>query len=153
MELGAGVLTAVVAFLLARTVWRGTRPPAPPRAMGRDDEEDLDARFAAIAAECLDEQGQLIAARVATVVRRGVPVRWVEPVAGLRSSRLHFADGTSVLARGEVPGDVAVLARAIGRSRVAPSSCRRAADGVHLHFAWGAHHGVDVVVTGLDQPD
>lgn len=153
MEVVAGVLAAVVAFLLARAARRRARMPAPPRQVDRHDEQDLDERFAAITAECLDEQGQLIAARVSAVVRRGVPVRRVEPVAGLRRSRLHFADGTSVLARGEAPGDVAVLARAVARSRVAPSSCRRAADGVHVHFAWGSRQGVDVVVTGLDQPE
>jgi len=158
MEVAVVVVSAVVAFLLVRRA-RRRRPPRgvmswePSRDIDPLDEYDLDERFAAIAADRLDEQGELIAAHVTPVVRRGVPVRRVEPVAGLRSSRLHFADGTSLLARGEVAGDVAVLAQALQRHRVAPASCVRAPDGVHVHFQWGVRRGVGVVVTGLDQPE
>lgn len=158
MEVAVLVVSAIVAFLLVRRVRRrgpvrGVVPWEPSRDVDPLDEYDLDARFASIAAEGLDEQGELIAARVTPVVRRGVPVRWVEPVPGLRASRLHFADGTSVLARGEVAGDVAVLAQALQRHRVAAASCSRAQDGIHVHFVWGVRKGVGVVVTGLDQPE
>jgi len=158
MEVAVLVASVLAAFVLVRRMrrrrpLRGVVSWQPSRDVDPLDEYDLDERFAAITAERLDTQGELIAARVTPVVRRGVPVRRVEPVPGLHASRLHFADGTSVLARGEVAGDVAVLAQALQRHRVSAASCVRAHDGIHVQFEWGARGGVGVVVTGLDQPE
>ncbi len=93
--------------------------------------------------------------RLAPLVERGVPARAVEAGPAARSARLRFADGTTVVVKGLVAGDVAVLATAMTRWSVRPVAWANAPEDVtHLLLTWpGRRHGLWLRVAGLDQPD
>ena len=114
---------------------------------------DLQARFAEVDADHAGRRDARLVRRLKALVDRRVPVRGVEPVWSLQGSRLRFADGTAVVVRGDVAGDVGVLAMWARSASVVATSCALAADGVHIVFDLprGRRH-VSVLVTGLDQP-
>jgi hypothetical protein len=92
--------------------------------------------------------------RLRLLVRRAVPPRAVEPAPVPRAARLRFADGTTVVVKGAVPGDLGVLAMAMQHWSVKPTACSIKADGAELAVIWpGAHHLLFLQVVGLDQPD
>jgi hypothetical protein len=67
---------------------------------------------------------------------------------------MRFADGTAVLVRGEVRGDVAVLAGWMRDGSIVPTACSTRADGTHLVLQSPSHAlPMSVRVTGMDQPD
>ena len=72
-----------------------------------------------------------------------------------RAARLRFADGTTVVVKSVVPGDVAVLALAMRHGSVRPAACTTDLDGsTQLLFTWlGGHRELALRVVGLDQPD
>ena len=81
-------------------------------------------------------------------------MRVVEPVAGLQTVRIRFADGTAVTGHGETAGDAGVLAAMLRRQAVFLASCELDAGGTHLRFACaGRRKLVSFVATGFDQPD
>ena len=92
--------------------------------------------------------------RLRTLVQRGVPPRVIAAAPVPRAARLRFADGTTVLVKSALPGDLA-LAVAMWRGPVSTAACTTDADGrAHLLFSWpGGHHGLSLLVVGLDQPD
>jgi hypothetical protein len=124
-----------------------------PQFPDPDEAADIDARLAAVMAECGDHRTNL-AIRLQPLVERQVPARCIEAAPHLRASRIRFADGTTVLARGTVPGQVAVLAAEIRIRSLPPAACTVDEDGTHLLFGWpGARRTLSILVTGMDQPD
>ncbi len=78
----------------------------------------------------------------------------MEPVAGLQTVRIRFADGTAVTGHGETAGDAGVLAAMLRRQAVFLAACELDAGGTHLRFARaGRRKLVSFVATGFDQPD
>lgn len=122
--------------------------PAPTRR------DELDARLDAVFLDAVEQRDGVIASRLQVVVTRGVPMRSLEAVPELRAVRLCFADGTRVFGRGAQPGDLGVLCTQMRRHVVVPTRARRDGAGMHLILRIeGRKDEVDVVVTGLDQPD
>lgn len=96
---------------------------------------------------------QLILSRVQPVVRRRVPVRGVVAAPSLGTVRVRFADGTTVLCRGDKPGNAAILSAAVMRCSVT-ARCVVDDAGPRLDFVWkGRLRPLSVHVAGLDQPD
>ena len=92
-------------------------------------------------------------ARLRPLVDRRVPVRVVEAVPTRQVVRIRFADGTTVVGRGEVAGDAGVLASLARQQSVWPGSLTTDASGAHVVFSWSGGRCVTLLVTGLDQPD
>lgn len=167
------VLAAAVAFVVTRAVRRrgvaATAPPTPPRSadssgssgslaeelgVDPDDAAELDARFASACRDDATWRDEIVAARMAPVVHRRIPMRVLEPLPERGATRIRFADGTTILAHGTAAGDLGVLAAVMRDHSVRVTSCARAADGLHLALDWtGRNKQLDLVVTGLDQPD
>ncbi len=97
----------------------------------------------------------LLASVLRPLVRRSVPPRLVEAGPAVRSARLHFADGTTVLVRSLRPGDLTALAVVMRRCSAKPVSCTMAPDGsTQLRLVWpGGQRPLALQVLGLDQPD
>ncbi len=128
-------MRAVTRWWRART----SGPTAPRATVGEEDADpgdvaELDRRLAAIDAEHRRERDRQLVARLRPLIERQVPVRCVEPVRSLRAARLRFADGTAVLVRGELAGDVGVLAAWTMRQTVLPRRCSTDQDGTHLEL-------------------
>jgi hypothetical protein len=156
---GPATLALVVAsVVLVAWIWLMNRRGEPPvgaveePALDPEDTAELDRLFDEVTGDVTSTRDGLIAARMQTVIRRRVPVRVVEPVPTLRTSRVRFADGTTIVGHGLVAGDLGVLAAAVRDHSVRVTSCTRGTDGVHVAFDWPGH-GLDIVVTGLDQPE
>ena len=114
----------------------------------------MEGRFAAVVAAEAESRRRRLAVHLDPLVQRAVPARAVEAAPGLPSARVRFADGTTVVARGETPGDVGVLALWVRRGAVPPLSCCTDAAGAHLLFGSpGGHRTLSLLVTGLDQPE
>lgn len=146
------VLTGLVA---AAWLWcrparrrRVTEAPPPHATFGLDLQ--LDAAFA----ELVDQRDGVIASRLDQVVMRQVPIRRLEAVPELRTVRLCFADGTRLFGKGAQPGDLGVLSMLARKHVVRPTRCARDGAGNHLYLTVsGRRDPVDVVITGLDQPE
>ena len=128
-------------------------PGAAPVDVDPVDLADVDARLAAIVADAGHARDVRLAALLRPLIERRTPARSVEVAQGLGTARVRFADGTAVLVEGEVPGDVAILARWIQRGSVVPVSLSTMGDGTHLTFWTSSRRALSVRVTGLDQPD
>jgi hypothetical protein len=127
--------------------------PRVPIAINPVEAAEIDARLAAVDAGSHEHQC-LLAKRLHPLIERRVPARCVEAAPGLRSARLRFADGTTVLVRGAVPGDLALLAAAMVRRSVPADACRSDGGCTRLLFGWpGGRRTLSILVTGLDQPD
>lgn len=168
----AFVIAAVAAYVVTRAKRRRRArvgwlaPPVPERPMGSarnfaaelgvdpDDAAELDARFAAATSDDTTWRDDVVAARMAPLVRRRVPMRMLEPLPERGAIRIRFADGTTIVAHGTHGGDLGVLAAVMRDRSVRVSSWARADDGLHLALDWpGRRKQLDLVVTGLDQPD
>ncbi len=148
----------LVAVFLAR--WhRGNRssPAADPiGSAGFDpaDTAEISARLSAIEDEQADARGRRLLGLVQQLVDRGVPARVVEVAPTFSDARIRFADGTTVVARGDTAGDLGILAALMRECSVVPSSCAIDARGVHVEFTWPANpRRVSVRVIGVDQPN
>ena len=117
------------------------------------DVAEVDARLDAIAADAGHARDVRLAALLRPLLDRRTPARTVEVAQGLGTARVRFADGTAVLVEGEVPGDVALLARWIPRGSVVPVAVLTLSDGTHVRFRTTSRRELSVRVTGLDQPD
>ena len=156
------VIGLVVAVAAAVTVDAGacarTAAPSPATSTRRRsipaDVAELTARFARVEADRSAMQRGLLENHLRPLVTRRVPVRCIEVVPQLRTTRVRFADGTAVVVRGEAAGDAGVLASVVRQHRVLPADYRTDDAGTHLVFDWfdGRRH-MSLLVTGLDQPD
>ena len=72
-----------------------------------------------------------------------------------RAARLRFADGTTVLVKVAVPGELVTLAVIMRRGSLKPATLTTDHDGsAHLLLTCpGEDRGVSLHVVGLDQPD
>lgn len=110
--------------------------------------------FATVFTDDRRHRDDVLVAHLLPLVRRQVPIRRVEPLPRLGLTRIRFADGTAVVARGTTPGDLGVLATVVGDRSVRASACVASPAGTHLVLSWDRRpRGLTVVVTGLDQPD
>ncbi len=153
LALGAGVLGAI---RLRRPQPSGAFKAAPagqaPAAQARVV-EDLDDAFERVCAAHGHEVGILLGARLHQLVLRGVPVRAIRRAPGERAVRVCFADGTVVLARGQVPGDFARIAWAMHGQSVRLAQFHSAEQGLQLDFRWAPDQRLAAIAVGLDQPD
>jgi len=160
------VVAALVGLVVTRIVrrrppprrWPGSEPEAASRSgelgLSPEDAAELDARFADAATADATWRDEVVAARMASIVDRRVPLRLIEPIPDRRGTRVRFADGTTIVAHGSAAGDLGVLVAVMGKRSVRVASCVRGADGLHLALDWtGRNRQLDLVVTGLDQPD
>lgn len=141
--------------------WLHRRRPATPPKPNCGAVPSLVLRTAAIAATRNGAYGEeptiarFIDVRLRSLLSRGVPPRALEhaPVPG--AARLRFADGTTLLVSGVVPGDVGKLAVALKWGPVKLSGFGTRQDGATcLSFASSGRGGVlHVLALGLDQPD
>jgi hypothetical protein len=117
------------------------------------DIAEIAARLASVDAAAATARDAALARRLRPLVERRVPLRQVEAVRELGASRLRFADGTALVVRGAVAGDVGVLATWVRSTSVPVSACHHREDGVWLVFAPPrGRRRLSVLVTGLDQP-
>ncbi len=88
-------------------------------------------------------------------MERGVPPRVIEAAPAPRAARLRFADGTTVLVRVAVPGELGTLALTMRHGSLKPAGWRTDADGsAHLLLSFSSEHRLlSLHVVGLDQPD
>ena len=72
-----------------------------------------------------------------------------------RTARLRFADGTTVLVKVDVPGELGTLAVIMRRGSLKPAALKTDFDGSArlLLSCSDEHRGVSLHVVGLDQPD
>ena len=93
--------------------------------------------------------------RLRALVQRSVPPRVIAAAPVPRAARLLFADGTTLLVKSNLPGDLGTLAVAMWRGSVTTAACTTDTEGrAHLLFSWqGGHRGLSLRVVGLDQPD
>ncbi|HTW06503.1 MAG TPA: hypothetical protein VME46_03280 [Acidimicrobiales bacterium] len=142
-------------WLLARRSTRArTDPLGAPLGARADEGAEIDALLAAVGAGS-QELALKLSLHLSPLLKRGVPPRWVEGAPVARAARLHFADGTTVMVKGAVPGDVGVLAVAMRRRSVHTAAFATGPEGkTQLLFTWsGGRHRLWLQVLGLDQPD
>ncbi|MDQ3054551.1 MAG: hypothetical protein M3R66_12290 [Actinomycetota bacterium] len=145
---------AVVLAVIGLGVWLLRRDHLARPGTEIAEPVDLDVRLDAAFAEMVDQRDELIASRLDQVVIRQVPVRRLEAVPELHTVRLCFADGTRMFGKGAKPGDLGVLSMLVAKHVVRPTRSRRDGAGNHLMLrVEGRREPVDVVITGLDQPD
>ena len=96
-----------------------------------------------------------LSSRLQPLVRRGVPPRVIEGAPVPRTARLRFADGTTVLVKVDVPGELGTLAVIMRRGSLKPAALKTDFDGSArlLLSCSDEHRGVSLHVVGLDQPD
>jgi len=144
-----------VAWLVRR--WQaGRRSPQDTAAELFDpgDVADLEERFHSIATEIRRSHDALLVDRLRHLVCREVPARRVTAAPGVRTARVHFADGTTVLVQGDRPGDIATLVRWAYDRSVLARACRVDERGTSLVFEPRGRRGsLELTVTGMDQPD
>jgi hypothetical protein len=116
--------------------------------------EQIEALLAAVGTDRRDFALRL-SSRLGPLVRRGVPPRVIEGAPVPRAARLRFADGTTVLVKVTVPGELGTLAVIMRRGSLMPAAFSTDRDGsAHLLLSCpGEHRRVSLHVVGLDQPD
>ena len=117
-------------------------------------DQDLHAALDATAAESRAAVTRRLMRDLSMVQNRGTPLRGAERYGSDGAVRLRFADGTSVLARGDGKGGLGFAAVAVLRgSSVLLTGLND--DGVRLRAAlvWNRSHHVEIEVIGSDQPD
>ena len=117
-------------------------------------DEDLHAALDAAAAEHHAALTSHLSAALTRVSNRGTPLRGAERYGSDGAVRLRFADGTTVLARGDGKGGLGFAAVAVIRgSAVLLTDVHDDGSGVHAVLVWDRRHHVAIEVLGGDQPD
>lgn len=139
--------------------WRGgterpRRPGATSASLDPAELHDVAALLDSADRDARRNRDQVLVARVRPLVDKRVPLSVVEPVPGLQTVRLRFADGTALVGYGERAGDAGVLASMVLKQPVWVGSFTTDLAGTHLRFPRaGNNKPVAFVVTGLDQPE
>jgi hypothetical protein len=96
-----------------------------------------------------------LSSRLQPLVQRGVPPRVIEAAPAPRAARLRFADGTTILVKVAVPGQLGTLALTMRHGSLKPAGWRTDPDGsAHLLLSSSAEDRcLSLHVVGLDQPD
>ncbi|MHA6511826.1 hypothetical protein [Tessaracoccus sp. Z1128] len=116
-------------------------------------DRDLSAALDATAAEHSAALATHLFAALSRVKNRGTPLRGAESFGSDGAVRLRFADGTTVLARGDGRGGLGFAAVAVLRgAAVLLSDVRRGPEGVRAVLTWERRHRVEIEVLGGDQP-
>lgn len=117
-------------------------------------DDELSAALEATAAEYDAEFSQRMAYTLDRLSRRGTPVRGMEAFNDDGVVRVRFADGTTILVRGERPGELSAVAMAVVRSQpVLLTSLRETGSGVVAALRWpGPARPVTIRIVGRDQP-
>jgi hypothetical protein len=125
-----------------------TPPPGPAEA------GELEAVLA-VADIDRREFARRLSSRLEPLVQRGVPPRVIEAAPVPRAARLRFADGTTVLVKVAVPGELCTLALNMRHGSLLPAGWTTDRDGsAHLLLSCpAAHRRLSLHVVGLDQPD
>lgn len=155
VRLGAGLSGQAIGSLRSfRHRPARVRPVLGVAGVDPHEASEIDAMLNAVSADVSDLALRLTW-RLNPLVQRSVPARAIEAAPVPQAARLRFADGTAVVVRSAVPGDVGVLALAMRRGSVRPAACATGPDGAtRLVFTWpGGRHGLSLRVLGLDQPD
>jgi hypothetical protein len=117
------------------------------------DALDIDARFAEVDHESSLTRHRWMAGRLQPLIDRAVPARHIELSEGLPAARIRFADGTTLLVRSSLAGDLGIIAAMLRDRSVVATACTAEVGGVFLVFEWhGCHRPSSVRVLGLDQP-
>lgn len=118
-------------------------------------DDELSAVLEATAAEHSASFARRMAYTLDHLHRRGTPVRGVEAYNDDGVVRIRFADGTTILVRGDGAGALSHAAVAVVRSQaVLLTGVRETASGVVAALRWpGAAHPVTIHVIGHDQPE
>lgn len=131
----------------AGTVGLSGAPPIVP-------EGELEA---VLAAADLDRDGFALrlSSRLQPLVQRGVPPRFIEAAPVPRAARLRFADGTTVLVKTAVPGELGTLVLTMRQGSLRPVGWGTHPDGsAHLLLSCPVEQRcLSLHVVGLDQPD
>jgi hypothetical protein len=119
-----------------------------------EEAREIEAVLAAIDVD-RREFARRLSSRLQPLVERGVPPRVIEAAPVPRAARLRFADGTTVLVRVAVPGELGTLALTMRHGSLKPAGWRTDPDGsAHLLLSFSAEHRLlSLHVVGLDQPD
>ncbi|WP_353081321.1 hypothetical protein [Tessaracoccus lapidicaptus] len=116
-------------------------------------DDELRRRLSGAASAPADLRGALAEALL-RVRNRAAPLRHAEAFGSEGAVRLRFADGTTVLVRGDGKGGLGLAAVAAVRGEtVLLSELRVTQAGIHGALSWGRRHRVDFDVLGADQPD
>jgi hypothetical protein len=101
------------------------------------------------------EFARRLSSRLEPLVRRGVPPRAIEAAPVPRAARLRFADGTTVLVKVALPGELGTLVLTMRQGSLKPAGWTTDPDGsAHLLLSLPAEHRpLSLHVVGLDQPD
>ncbi|MBB1516355.1 hypothetical protein H5398_10290 [Tessaracoccus sp. MC1679] len=117
-------------------------------------DDDLHAALDATAAEHRASLTRHLVADLSRVQNRGTPLRGAEGYGSDGVVRLRFADGTTVLARGDGKGGLGFAAVAVIRgSAVLLAGVHDDGLTVHAVLAWDRRHHVRIEIIGSDQPD
>lgn len=120
----------------------------------RDPESDLTQSWLEIEAQYRHDLDARLIHRLNAVMARRVPLRGVGRGPAAVGARLHFADGTTVIAHSPQGGAMGRMAVALQRratvllDRVVPTDA-----GVEVELRWSGEHALLAVVTGFDQTD
>jgi hypothetical protein len=132
-------LTAAADLSLAATATTAQVELEPVLAIGETERRDFARR---------------LSSRLQPLVQRGVPPRVIEAAPVPRAARLRFADGTTVLVKVTVPGELGTLALTMRHRSLRPAACTTDPDGsAHLLLSCPGEHRLSLHVVGLDQPD
>lgn len=116
-------------------------------------DEDLNGRLSAAEAEHRAGVASHLVADLVRVRNRGTPLRGAERFGSDGAVRLRFADGTSVLARGDGKGGLGFAAVAVLRgSAVLLTDVHSDGVGVRAVLAWDRRHRLEIEIIGGDQP-
>lgn len=139
-----GVFATAVSFVvLALLLLLARRPPTrrhPSLGLDPADVRELDALGDHLVAEHSERVHQLVAARLAVIVGRGVPVEGVEPTGIHGRWLLRFADSTSLVVTSRHPGDMAVLSMRLMQHRVRLVGFADRRGTTELDVSWGQGH-------------
>jgi hypothetical protein len=146
---------------MGRLWWFGHRRPvtgtgtvALPAASPLGPAGEIEA---VLAAADIDRGGfaRRLSSRLQPLVQRGVPPRAIEAAPAPRAARLRFADGTTVLVKVAVPGELGTLALTMRQGSLKPAGWTTHPDGsAHLLLTCPVEHRcLSLHVVGLDQPD
>lgn len=129
------------------------RERTPGDSFGDLFDEDLQAALEAAAAEHRDAiAGHLLGALTRAQHRR-TPLRGAEAFGSDGTVRLRFADGTTVLARGDGEGGLGFAAVAVLRgTAVLLTDVRDNGSSVVAALQWDTRRRVDIEIIGGDQP-
>jgi hypothetical protein len=161
MEWIVGAL--ILALVTGVIVRRLPRDAAPGIGTGKDvgidaqlfgdDSTDLIARFERVAAEAAPDRRHLITQRLSSLRSHRVPLRVIQAAPGPGVARLHFADGTVLLARSAKPGALSTLAVLRERGAVLVEQFTDHPDGVEFRLATHGSTRCTLIAVGLDQVD